>query len=133
MGLIPDSTLSSLRSTSESAMRDTCVVTRGDAPTTLNPTTGDYEDGDVETVYSGPCRVRHSGAGRGLADTPGDQVTLRQYEAIVERNAADIREGDALTVTASDDALLVGRPLYVLSATWSAENLHRRLTLEDRQ
>lgn len=133
MGLLPDATLATLRETTESAMRDTCRITRGSAAGTTDPDTLEIVDTADTVLYEGVCRVRHASTGRGVAVVPGDQVTLRQYEATLPRTVVDVTEGDVLVVTASDDGGLVGRPLYVLAATWSAENLHRRLTLEDRQ
>lgn len=132
--MIPAAALAQLRTTTESSMRDTCTITRkSSTEPTFNPVTLAYTDPAPTLLYEGPCRVRHTNAGRGAADTPGQQVTLRQYEVTLPRDTNDVLEGDVLTVTVSDDAALIGRSLYVLAATWSAENLHRRLTLEDRQ
>jgi hypothetical protein len=132
--VIPEGTLNALRATTESTMRDQCIITRSSTDArTFNPATGDYSDPTATTVYEGACRVRYDTGGRGETESAGGQVALRQYGATRPRTAGDIREGDVFTVTDSDDQYLVGRHLYVLAVRWSTENLHRRLVLEDRQ
>lgn len=134
MSLLPDGVLADLRDLAESAMRDTCTINRRSATTrTLNTTTGLYNDPAPDEIYDGVCRVRPLPTGRGNAESGGGPLTLRTYAATILRTSLDVAEGDVLTVTDSDDAQLVGRPLYVLSVGFSAENLHRRLMLEDRQ
>lgn len=133
-GLIPPSALSALRSASESTMRDQCVITRKSPDArTLDPVTGDYNDPTPLTIYSGECRVRHLMSGTNDRENAGENIALGQYEATLPRSVADIIEGDVLTVTASDDIQLIGRPLYVLVTRFSAENVHRRIPLQDRQ
>lgn len=134
MTLIPDGVLADLRGITESSMRDTCTVSRRSSTTrVLDTTTGLYNDPAPDEIYDGVCRVRPLPSGRGNAESGGAPLTLRTYAATLLRTAVDVAEGDILTVTDSDDAQMIGRPLYVISVGFSAENLHRRLMLEDRQ
>ena len=134
MSLIPAAALADLRSIAESAMIDTCTITRKSATTeVLNTTTGLYNAPTPDTIYSGPCRVRALLTGKNLAESAGAPIELRQYGATLPHTANDVAEGDVLTVTASSDGQLVGRPLYVLSVGFLSDNVQRRLMLEDRQ
>jgi hypothetical protein len=134
VGLIPDGVIGAMRATTEATMRDRCVITRTSTATrTFNPSTGDYTDPAPTVVYEGPCRLRHEGAGRGSTESAGAYVALRQYGATLPHTANGVREGDVLTLTVTDDGFLLDRPLYVLAVLGAAENVHRRLVLEDRQ
>jgi hypothetical protein len=132
--LIPASALADLRAITESSMVDTCTITRRSSTTRVfNATTGAYNDPDPDEIYTGACRVRPLLTGKDTTESAGALVTLRQYAATLPRTTNDIFEGDILTVTASDDGQLIGRPLYVLSVGFLTDNVHRRLMLEDRQ
>lgn len=134
MALIPPAVLNDLRDISESAMVDTCTITRRSAtPPTFSGTTGLYNSLTPDTIYTGPCRVRPLLSGQQQAESAGEPITLRRYGATLPHTVHDVGEGDILTVTVSDDAQLEGRPLYVLSVGFLTDNVHRRLVLEDRQ
>lgn len=134
MTLIPAAALADLRAISESAMVDECTITRRSSTTRVfNPSTGAYNDPSPDAIYTGACRVRPVLSGKNMAESGGAPLTLRQYAATLPHTVATIAEGDVLTVTDSDDAQLISRPLYVLSVGFLSDNVHRRLTLEDRQ
>lgn len=134
MALIPAAVLADLRGITESSMVDECTITRRSSATRVfNSTTGNYNDPSPDTVYTGACRVRPVLLGSNIAESGGAPITRRQYGATLPHTLDDVAEGDILTVTASDDTQLVGRPLYVLSVGFLTDNVHRRLMLEDRQ
>lgn len=134
MTLLPASAIADLRAISESSMVDECTITRRSSTTrVLNVSTGFYNDPAPDTIYTGACRIRPLMSQQQLAESAGEPITLRRYGATLPYTVNDIGEGDILTVTASDDAQLEGRPLYVLSVGFLSDNVHRRLVLEDRQ
>lgn len=134
MTLLPASAIADLRAISESSMVDECTITRRSSTTrVLNVSTGLYNDPAPDTIYTGACRVRPLLTGKDMKESAGAPLTLRQYGATLPHTVNDVAEGDILTVTASDDAQLEGRPLYVLSVGFLSDNVHRRLMLEDRQ
>ncbi|MGW4406520.1 DUF6093 family protein [Nonomuraea sp. NPDC004702] len=112
-------------------MRDTCTVGRRDGDPVLNEETGQYEQ-TYTTVYSGNCRIKP----RSSSETEWGEreVTLGQYVAVLPWDAApEIRREDRLTVTASDDAWLVGRPLEVIGINLAGTSTARRLLVEDKE
>lgn len=118
------------RAAALSLMRDTCVVERF-AGRVFNETTGQY----VETwnqVYSGKCRIKP----RSSSETEWGEreVSLAQYVAVLPWNATpEVQRGDRLTVTASDDVWLIGRPLEVLAISLAGTATARRLLVEDKE
>lgn len=112
-------------------MRDTCTVERKSGDPVLNEETGQYEQA-YATVYSGRCRIKP----RSSSETEWGEreVTLGQYVAVLPWDAApEIQREDRLTVTASDDAWLVGRPLEVIGISLAGTSTARRLLVEDRE
>lgn len=81
-------------------MIDACTITRPGA-TVTDPETGAVTNSPV-TVYSGKCEVKS--AGGLMAATPeagGATFTVVPSVIKIPANAADVRDGDEVTITAS--------------------------------
>jgi hypothetical protein len=114
-------------------LRDTCTVERKTGDRVFDPGTGQYAE-TWEPVHSGPCRVKRGEAGGRDAEL-GDvvNVTLHRYEVRLPWDATpEIRRDDRLTITASDDVWLVGRPLEVVDVAYAGTSTVRKLIVEDR-
>lgn len=136
-----------MRTTSASALPDTCTISRTPETATLDEVTGDLIPDPAETIYTGPCRVRprESQEEDGLV---GDlHETLSPYIATLPATRADalvrdpatvgdpnnVRVDDYLTVTASTDAGMATRAFQVRHVGWSSWQIDRRLGVEDRE
>ena len=112
-------------------MRDTCTVERKDGAPVLNESTGLLEQAYV-TVYTGVCRVKPRSASE--TEWGEREVTLHSYVAVLPWNATpEIQREDRLTVTASDDAWLIGRHLEVIAISLAGTATARRLLVEDKE
>lgn len=112
-------------------MRDTCTVERKDGELVLNEITGQLVQPYVD-VYTGVCRVKPRTQRE--AEWGEREVALGQYVAVLPWDAApEIRREDRLTVTASDDAWLIGRRLEVLAVALNGTSTARRLLVEDKE
>lgn len=87
-------------------MIDTCVIER-QAAGTFNTSTGDYDSASWATIYSGACRVKgpHAGAITTTEKFAGEaeQSTQRQTLVLPHGSEDDIRMGDRVTVTGSNE------------------------------
>ncbi|WP_214322084.1 DUF6093 family protein [Nonomuraea sediminis] len=112
-------------------MRDICAVQRKDGDPVLNEDTGQLEQ-PYMTVYTGKCRIKPRSSGE--TEWGEREVTLGQYVAVLPWDAAPaIAREDRLTVTASDDAWLVGRHLEVIAVSLAGTATARRLLVEDKE
>jgi hypothetical protein len=112
-------------------MRDTCTVERRVGEPVLNEETGQYEQ-TYTTVYSGQCRIKP----RSSSETEWGEreVTLGEYVAVLPWDATPaVQREDRLTVTASDDAWLIGRHLEVIGISLAGTSTARRLLVEDKE
>lgn len=113
-------------------MRDTCTIERKAGERTFDPNTGQYTQAWAQ-VYAGVCRVKNTGGGSDSDLAGAQSVTLHRYEVRLPVDASpEVLREDRLTVTASDDAWLVGRPMEVVDVGYAGTNTARRLTVEDR-
>lgn len=136
-----------MRSTSASALPDSCTITRPIEDFTLNEVTGVSEPGDSETVYAGPCRVRPREAQEQDAQVGDLHETLSPYVATLPATVADalaqdpdttgdpadVVVDDYLTVTASSDTANVGRAFQVTTISRGSFKIDRRIGLADRE
>ena len=112
-------------------MRDTCTVERKDGAPVLNETTGQLEQAWT-TIYTGVCRVKPRSASE--TEWGEREVTLHSYVAALPWDAGpEIQREDRLTVTASDDAWLIGRHLEVIAVSLAGTATARRLLVEDKE
>jgi hypothetical protein len=96
----------------------------------------------VETVYTGPCRLKRPTTEPGQADVTDQAVTVRRYDlelpwdavaAELGTDPARVLVNDVATLTASDDGWAIGVPLTVLDAGLTGTSTARHLTVEARQ
>lgn len=112
-------------------MRDTCTVERKDGVPVLDENTGLLVQSWI-TIYTGQCRVKP----RSSSETEWGEreVTLGQYVAVLPWDASgQVKREDRLTVSASDDAWLVGRHLEVIGINLAGTSTARRLLVEDKE
>ena len=90
-----------------------CTVTRGTYP-------------NVETVYEDlPCLVRPSQRATTEVSSGGEQVSLSVYDVRVPYDT-DLRRGDGITLTRSQDVLQVGEWVTVVEVVvdeWTASRV----------
>ena len=97
---------------------------------------GALDEGNVWTpaaesaVYSGPCRVGSdpTAAAQQAGDAP---VGIVQYTVAIEWDAAEVLEGDTVTITQAADPGLAGKQLRVTNPRHSAESWERVLACTD--
>jgi hypothetical protein len=112
-------------------MRDTCTVERKDGAPELDEDTGELTQA-WETVYTGACRVKPRSPRE--AEWGEHEVTLHQYTVVLPYDATpEIQREDQLTVTASDDAWLEGRPMEVIAIGLNGTSTARRILVEDKE
>lgn len=127
-----DATLARARADRQTLMRETCRVERGTRGA-LDPATGRYTPTST-VVYNGRCDVKPLAAGADSAVVGERDVVLRRYDAALPFDTlGTIAVDDVLTVTASADPRLVGRPLTVVAVGLGGRRTAWHLVVEDRQ
>lgn len=113
-------------------MRDRCTIERKTGERVFDPAMGEYTQA-WSSVYTGVCRVKNTGGGSDSDLAGAQSVTLHRYEVrLPVDDSPEVLREDRLTVTASDDAWLIGRPMEVVDVGYAGTNTARRLTVEDR-
>jgi Family of unknown function (DUF6093) len=112
-------------------MRDKVAITRVTGRT-FNSATNTYLPTVVQ-VYSGVADVKPRDIGSVDVQAGDFEVVLRQFDIAFPWESAEARPDDVVTVTASDDATLVGRDLVVMSAARGGRRTARHLIAEERQ
>lgn len=126
-----ESVLAAGRASALQLLRDTCVIERKDGDPVFNEETGQLEQAWA-TVYTGACRVKPRSNRE--ADWGEREVSLHSYVAVLPWDAApEVRRGDRLRVTASDDEWLIGRNLEVVGISLAGTATARRLLVEDKE
>lgn len=141
--MLTQAEIDGMRSTSASALPDTCTITRPSGEPTLNDTTGDLDPAGTTTIYVGACRVRQRGSQEqdtqvgDLHETLGDYVGTLPASATDDRVTSgdpnDLQVDDTLTVTRSTDPAMVGRPFAIVHNGAGSWQIDRRIGLEDRE
>lgn len=122
--------LAQARADAEALMLDTCTVARRGTPST-NPTTGAVTVTST-TLYSGKCKVQHSGLAAQTAEAAGRTATIERPTVHVPVGAFAPRPGDVITITDSEtDASLVGRVYRVAAAQVKSLASAYRLPVEE--
>jgi hypothetical protein len=94
-----------------------CTITRGTYP-------------DLTSVVGVPCVVRPKSSG--LSETmQGGAALVQNFYDVRLSETADVRRGDVLTITASDDPQMVGRFLTVRESTIDEWQTVRRVVCEE--
>ncbi|MFC5744826.1 DUF6093 family protein [Actinomadura rugatobispora] len=131
--VIPPDWSSHHRPTATSAMTATCVIARATGQGITGPT-GIWDPSEATTIYTGPCRVVPRATDEGRHRTSGErQVTPRRYEVTITYDAATIRLGDQVRITAAQDAGLVGLTTRVIDVSYSSEQWQRVLFTQELQ
>lgn len=130
--MINSDELAAMRETSESAMPETCTITRADSAD-IDPVTGVYS-GTPTTVYSGACRIRQYSNSQDAVVMIGDlDETLGRYILTVPASATGVAIDDVVTISSTTDDDLDGRTFYVSHIPKQSWLTDRRLMIEDRQ
>lgn len=109
-------------------MIEACTIKR------LTDQTMDANDVLVDTfatVYTGQCRVKAFRTGHDL--TSGQVAVMqRSYDVQLPWDATgEAKRGDVVTITASDDSWLIGRPLTLIEVNYSGTQTARHLLCGD--
>jgi hypothetical protein len=126
--------LTAMRTTVESAMPDTCTITRRVTPVgVLDPATAAFTVTAPAALWSGPCRVRSRETAARDVQVGDAHAALGLYVATVPAAAVGFDVDDYLTVTATASTFsveLIGVPLQILEVQLGSWDLGRRLILQ---
>lgn len=118
------------RSEAESLMVDTCTITRPGEPVT-DPETGNVTNGTVQ-VYAGRCKVQSKDSATATPDAAGATFTVVSRQVHIPANAADVKDGDVVTITASLlNAFTVGKQYRVEGFTPDTFDTAARLPVKE--
>lgn len=124
------------RAAAAQLMRDTVTITRTTG-TVYNEATLEYEP-TTATLYTGPADVKPLDVANREVQAGEREVALRMFDLKLPFGTApsgvvgDFARGDVVTVTVSDDAFLIGRPLTVTGVGRGGRRTARHLDAEDR-
>jgi NMD protein affecting ribosome stability and mRNA decay len=104
------------RKAAEALMLDQCTITRPGEVVT-DPETGDVTNASTE-VYAGKCKVQSKDSATATPEAGEHQFTVVSRQVHIPANAADVRDGDVVTLTASAlNAFTVGKQYRVAGFT----------------
>jgi hypothetical protein len=104
------------RKAAEALMLDQCTITRPGEVVT-DPNTGDVTNTSTE-VYAGKCKVQSKDSATANPEAGEHQFTVVSRQVHIPANAADVRDGDVVTLTASAlNAFTVGKQYRVAGFT----------------
>lgn len=113
---------------------DQCTIVRPDPndPPVLNKATAELEGGTNIPIYTGVCFVKPIISRRDRFDEVGQGLVFtRQYRVGLPWTVTTVQIRDLLTVTASDDPQLIGRPMLIRDVLVGTNIGYRRLTAQD--
>ena len=113
------------RRAAERRMTSTVKVERSTGE--RDPLTGDYVR---RTVYDGKARVMTFEAFEQNAEVAGATVVVQRYYVHVPVSAGKFEPGDVITVTASDNPLLVGNTYRVAGTHEKNDQTAQRLLVD---
>lgn len=118
------------REAAESLMLDACTITRPGTPVT-DPNTGDVTNTPV-TVYTGRCKVQSKDSATSNPEAGEATFTVVSRQVHIPANAADVRDGDVVTITASRlNAFTVGKQYRVSGFTPDSFDTAFRLPVKE--
>ena len=119
-----------LREQAESLMLDTCTITRPGPPAT-DPNTGDVTNTPT-TVYTGKCKVQSKDSATATPEAGEHTFTVVSRQVHIPANAADVQDGDVVTLTASRlNAFTVGKQYRVSGFTPDSFDTAARLPVKE--
>lgn len=134
VGEVVGTTLPYFQQQAESLMVDACAITRLDPdapPPTFDPTTGQYSDPGVITVYSGKCRVSaHKTRFDRVVEAGDEPVSLVRLFVDVPVQDIAYEVDDVAHITASLDPAMVGLHLRIRQPEFGSQITARRLGCE---
>lgn len=111
-------------------MLDQCTITRPGGVVT-DPETGDVTNSATE-VYAGKCKVQSKDAATSSPEAGEAQFTVVSRQVHIPANAADVRDGDVVTLTASRlNAFTVGKQYRVSGFTPDTFDTAARLPVKE--
>ena len=111
-------------------MIDACTITRP-GPAATDPNTGDVTNTPV-AVYAGRCKVQSKDSAISSPEAGGASFTVVSRQVHVPANAADVRDGDVVTITASRlNVFTVGKQYRVEGFTPDSFDTAARLPVKE--
>jgi hypothetical protein len=118
------------RHEANSLMLDECTITRPGEPVT-DPDTGDVTN-SAETVYAGKCKVQSKDSATSSPEAGEHTFTVVSRQVHIPANAADVRDGDVVTITTSRlNAFTVGKQYRVSGFTPDTFDTAARLPVKE--
>jgi hypothetical protein len=119
-----------LRANAEALMVDTCVIERPGAPVT-NPDTGVVTP-SVTVVYTGKCKVQSRDTQAASPEAGEHAFTVVSRQVHIPANAANVKDGDVVTITASQlNAFTVGKQYRVEGFTPDSFDTAARMPVKE--
>ncbi|AYR01513.1 head-to-tail stopper [Arthrobacter phage Seahorse] len=129
------------RAKAEEQMVDTCTITRPDGATVTDPDTGEVTEGGtviyptaehVAAGNPGKCKVQSKDSATASPDAGGHSFTVVSRQVHIPANAADVRDGDVVTLTSSMlNAFTVGKTYRVDGFTPDTFDTAARLPVKE--
>ena len=132
MSLVRDilAALPIFRAEAESLMLDACTITRPGEPVT-DPDTGDVTN-TATPVYTGKCKVQSKDSATSNPEAGEATFTVVSRQVHIPANAADVQDGDVVTITASLlNAFTVGKQYRVAGFTPDTFDTAARLPVKE--
>ena len=112
-----------------SRMTDTCTITRAGTPT-WDDSKGEYTSTTV-SVYSGPCRVKHTSTVARDVNAGSQLLAVSQLELHLPVSAVGVRADDAVSVTGSATrGEQVGRKFTIVAPFDGSQSTALRFRIE---
>jgi hypothetical protein len=119
-----------LREQAESLMLDTCTIQRPGAPVT-DTNSGVVTPG-MTTIYTGKCKVQSKDSATSTPEAGGAVFVVVSRQIHIPAGAADVRNDDVVTVTASVlNAFGVGRKYRVEGFTPDSFDTAARIPVKE--
>jgi hypothetical protein len=119
------------RAKAETLMVDTCTITRGDGTVATDPDTGEVTEVGSE-VYTGKCKVQSKDSATASPDAGGHSFVVVSRQVHIPANAADVKDGDVITITKSLlNAFTVGKKYRVEGFTPDSFDTAARLPVKE--
>lgn len=116
----------------EATMTDSCTINAAEGARVYDPGTDSYVNAAGAQRYSGKCRVRMPNVmGEQTPQFAGREVTLQFAVVSVPVSVSGVQVNDVVTITASEDAELVGRTYTVVGLHHQSHATARRLRCEE--
>lgn len=113
------------------SMSDRCTVERVASDDSFDTGTGVYTAASSSQVYVGPCRVLARAEDDRVVLVADERRSIRSIVVLFPYDVTDVEIDDLVTVTASEDARLQGRPLRVTGVEVETAPAVRTLYCED--